>query len=146
MADPDSLVEVWLAARGAVSKPMTRQMKGKRRKWEACLLVDFFRKEYYEAYDSVIRRLISEDLLLLTPQQNPRLIERLDFRPDLPRGAKKIIYSEIARLLQSGSSVLRPRYAKNDFFRWLASPQHSNLGEKFQTIERAVNQLTTDDF
>ena len=119
---------------------MTRQMKNKRCKWEACLLVDFFRKEYYEAYDAMIRRLVSEDLLLLTPQQNPRLIERLDFRPDLPRGTKKIIYSEIARLLQSGSSVLSPRYTKNDLFRWLTSPQHSNLSEKFQTIKSRVNE------
>ena len=100
--------------------------------------MDFIRRDYYEAYDKMIRRLISEDLLLLTPQQSPRLIERLDFRPDLPRGSKKIIYSEIARLLQSGSSVLRPRYTKNDLYRWLA--RHTNLGATERSIERRIQK------
>lgn len=101
------------------------------------LLVNFFRSEYYGAYDAMIRRL---GPLLKNPQQNPRLVERLDFRPDLPRGSKKLIYHEIARLLQSGSSVLAGRYTKNDLFRWLTDPRHTNLEEKFQTMQRAVDK------
>jgi hypothetical protein len=101
------------------------------------LLVDFINRDYYWAYDEMIERLRP---LLLTPQQNPRLIERLDFRPDLPRGAKKLIYLEIAWLLQSGDSVLRSRYYKNDLFRWLSDPNHSNLGASFQTIKKTVNE------
>lgn len=106
------------------------------------MLVNFFRSEYYGAYDAMIRRL---GPLLKNPQQNPRLVERLDFRPDLPRGSKKLIYHEIARLLQSGSSVLAGRYTKNDLFRWLTDPRHSNLDEKFQTLQRAVDKYVTSD-
>ena len=40
--------------------------------------------------------------LLLIPDQNPRLIERLDFRPDLQRGDKGVIYRELATVLRSG--------------------------------------------
>jgi hypothetical protein len=107
------------------------------------LLVDFINRDYYWAYDEMITHLRP---LLLISQQNPRLIERLDFRPDLPRGAKGLIYLEIARLLQSGSSVLRRGVYKNDLFRWLADPQHSNLGASFQKIKRAVYQCVNDDF
>ena len=107
------------------------------------LLVDFIHRDYYWAYDEMIERLRP---LLLTPQQNPRLVERLDFRPDLPRGSKKLIYIEIARLLQSGSSVLRPCYCKNDLFRWLADTNHSNLGDKFQTVQSAVNKRVMRGF
>jgi hypothetical protein len=101
------------------------------------LLVDFINRDYYWAYDEMITHLRP---LLLISQQNPRLIERLDFRPDLPRGAKGLIYLEIARLLQSGSSVLRRGVCKNDLFRWLADSRHSNLGASFQTIQDAVNK------
>ena len=107
------------------------------------LLVDFINRDYYWAYDEMIERLRP---LLLTPQQNPRLIERLDFRPDLPRGAKKQIYIEIARLLQSGPSVLRSKYYKNDLFRWLADPQRSNLQATFQTIKESVNEELRPSF
>lgn len=107
------------------------------------LLVDFINRDYYWAYDEMIERLRP---LLLTPQQNPRLIERLDFRPDLQRGDKKQIYIEIARLLQSGPSVLRSRYYKNDLFRWLADPQYSNLQATFQTIKVSVNEELRPSF
>ena len=70
--------------------------------------------------------------LLLIPDQNPRLIERLDFRPDLQRGDKGVIYRELAKLLRSGPYVLRSGFCKNDLFRWLADPRHSNFGASFQ--------------
>ena len=101
------------------------------------LLIDFINRDYYWAYDEMMKRLCP---LLLTPQQNQRIVERLEFRPDLPRGAKKLIYLEIAQMLQSGDSVLRSRYYKNDLFRWLSDPNHSNLGASFQTIKDAVYQ------
>ena len=81
--------------------------------------------------------------LLLIPDQNPRLIERLDFRPDLQRGDKGVIYRELAKILSSGPSVLRSGFCKNDLFRWLADPRHSNLGTNFQSIQRAVNKIIT---
>lgn len=81
--------------------------------------------------------------MLLIPDQKPLLIERLDFRPDLQRGDKGVIYAELAKLLRSGPSVLRSGYCKNDLFRWLADPQNSNLGTNFQSIQRAVNKMVT---
>ena len=107
------------------------------------LLVDFINPDYYWAYDEMIHRLSP---LLRTPQQVPRLIERLDFQPDLPRGSKSLIYREIARLLQPGLSVFRYPYCKNDLFRWLSDPRHTNLGEKFQTIQSAVNKCIRRGF
>ena len=107
------------------------------------LLLNLISSDYYWAYDEMIRHLSP---LLLIPQQNPRLIERLDFRADLPRGSKSLIYREIARLLQSGLSVLRFPYCKNDLFRWLADPRHTNMGEKFQTIQSAVNKCIRRGF
>ena len=107
------------------------------------LLVDFINRDSLRAYDEMISHLRP---LLLIPNQNPRLIERLDFRPDLPRGSKNLIYLELARLLQSGSSVLRRGFCKNDLFRWLADPQHSNIGASFQTIQDAVIQRIKSRF
>ena len=104
------------------------------------LLLNLISSDYYWAYDEMIRHLSP---LLRTPYQHPRLIERLDFRPDLPRGSRKQIYIEIARLLESGSSVLACGCCKNDLFRWLASPKHTNLDTNFQTIKARVNELIT---
>ena len=106
-------------------------------------MVDFVKRDYYAAYDETIRNL---GPLLLIPNQDPRMIERLDFRPDLPRGSKNLIYLELARLLQSGSSVLRDGFCKNDLFRWLADPRHSNLGASFQTIKDSVYQHIKNGF
>ena len=104
------------------------------------LLLNLISSDYYWAYDEMIHHLSP---LLLIPQRHPRLIERLDFRPDLPRGSRKQIYIEIARLLQSGSSVLAPGCYINDLLRWFASPKHTNLGAKFQTIKSRVNEEIT---
>ena len=51
-----------------------------RRQKHVRLLVDFINSDYYWAYDEMIYRLSP---LLQTPQIDPRLIERLDFRPYL---------------------------------------------------------------
>ena len=83
--------------------------------------------DYYGAYDEMIHHLAP---LLLIPQQNPRLVERLDFRPDLPRGSKKLIYKEIARLLQSGFSVLARGYRNDDLFWWLAEALQQSRGQR----------------
>ena len=107
------------------------------KKKHVCLLIDFINRDYYWAYDEMMKRLCP---LLLTPQQNQRIVERLEFRPDLPRGTKKLIYLEIAWLLQSGDCVLRSRFCKNDLLRWLSDSNHSNLGASFQTVKNAVNE------
>lgn len=100
-------------------------------------MVNLIHLDYYGAYDEMIQNLAQESLI---PQQNPRLVERLDFRPDLPRGSKKLIYKEIARLLQSGFSVLARGYSNDDLFWWLTDEKHSNLGIKFQSLKRLVYQ------
>ena len=95
----------------------------KRKSKTVRLLVNFFNVEAYAAYDEMICRL-AEDGLLLTPVEKPRLLERLEFRTDLPR---------------------RP-FCKNDLFRWLTDPRHSNLEEKFQTVKSHVNEILRSDF
>ena len=84
--------------------------------------------------------------MLLTKTENPLLIERLDFRPDLQRGDKGIIYAELARLLRSGPRVMKKGFCKNDLFRWLSDPKHTNLGASFQKVKRAVYQWIGDCF
>ena len=70
----------------------------------------------------------------------------LDFRPDLQRGDKGIIYAELARLLRSGPRVMKKGFSKNDLFRWLSDPKHTNLGASFQKVKRAVYQWIGDCF
>ena len=84
--------------------------------------------------------------MLLTKTENPLLIERLDFRPDLQRGDKSIIYAELARLLRSGPRVMKKGFCKNDLFRWFSDPKHTNLGASFQSVKRAVYQWIGDCF
>ena len=106
-------------------------------------MADFFDCDYYGAYRDMIRHLSP---LLLTKTENPLLIERLDFRPDLQRGDKSVIYAELARMLRSGPRVLKKGFCKNDLFRWLADPKHTNLGASFQSVQRFVYQCINDDF
>ena len=105
-------------------------------------LLAFFSKKHYGAYDKMIDELRP---MLLNPQQSCWLIERLDFRPDLPHGSRKLIYQSIARLLKPGNCVFARGFCKNDLFRWLADPRHSNLGTSFQNIQRSVYQHFKDD-
>lgn len=112
-----------------------------RKKKHVCLLADFFNCDYYEAYKEMIHHLSP---LLQTKNENPLLIERLDFRPDLQRGDKGVIYAELAQLLRSGPGVLKKKFCKNDLFRWLADPRHTNLCTSFQKIKRAVYQCISD--
>ena len=83
--------------------------------------------------------------LLSTPVHNPLLIERLEFRADMQRGDKGVIYAELATLLHAGPCVLRRGFTKNDLFRWLADPKNSNLGASFYAIQRAVNKIVITD-
>ena len=121
-----------------VPRPKARKMKRKIK--TVRLLANFFRDEYYGAYKELIRQLSP---LLQNPDQLPSQILRLDFKPDLPRGTKKLIYQYIARLLQSGDGVFRKPYCRNDLYRWLAS--HTNLDASFQTIQDAINKYGTTD-
>ena len=104
-------------------------------------MADFFDCDYYGAYREMIRHLSP---MLLTKTENPLLIERLDFQPDLQRGDKSIIYAELARLLRSGPRVMKKGFCKNDLFRWLSDPRHTNLGTSFQKIKAAVYQSIKD--
>ena len=106
-------------------------------------MADFFDCDYYGAYREMIRHLSP---MLLTKTENPLLIERLDFQPDLQRGDKSIIYAELARLLRSGPRVMKKGFCKNDLFRWLSDPKHTNLGASFQKVKRAVYQWIGDCF
>ena len=101
----------------------------------------FFSKKHYGAYDKMIDELRP---LLVNPNQSSWLIERLEFRPDLPHGSRKLIYQSVARLLKPGNCVFARGYCKNDLFRWLADPQHPNLDTSFQTIKDAVYQYFND--
>ena len=83
--------------------------------------------------------------LLSTPVHNPLLIDRLEFRADLQRGDKGIIYAALARMLRAGPRVLRRGFKKNDLFRWLADPQNTNLGITFRTIKNSVYQYISHD-
>lgn len=86
--------------------------------------------------------------LLAIPPQDPRqirLLERLDFRTDLQRGDKGVVYRVLSDLLRSGPCVLRRGVRKNDLFRWLADERHSNLGVSFTALQRAVNKAVEDE-
>ena len=70
--------------------------------------------------------------MLQTPPRHARLIERLDFRCDLPRGSKKIIYQELGALL-ARPDIMARGFRKNDLIRWLV--EHSNLNTSFASLK-----------
>ena len=81
--------------------------------------------------------------LLTTPIIDFLHVDRLEFREDLPRGSKKIIYQAIADLLHcagKGRSVMARGYSQDDLFWWFTLGGHSNLGAKFETLKRKVYQ------
>ena len=104
------------------------------------ILLNLFSNDYFRAYDKMIAEISP---LLLTTPRNPRLIERLDFRPDLPHGERKRIFIAIAQMLRSGSNVFARGCCKNDLYRWLSDPKHCNIGITFQSVQRAVNKCVT---
>ena len=105
-------------------------------------MLALFSKKYYGAYDKMIDELRP---MLMNPRQVSWQTERLEFRPDLPRGSNQQFYLSLARLLKPGKCVFAHGYCKNDLFRWLADPQHCNLGKSFQVLQRAVNKRIKDD-
>ena len=105
-----------------------------RKKKTSTLLVNMINQNYYRAYDEMIKNLRP---LLLNPEENPRMIERLDFRPDLPRGSRKVIYMALADLL-SHPSIMARGYSKDDLFRWLSDEEHCNLGLNFNVAKHLV--------
>lgn len=106
-------------------------------------MLAFFSKKYYGAYDKMIDELRP---MLMNPRQDSWQTERLEFLPDLPRGSNQQIYLSLARLLKPGNGVFARGYCKNDLLRWLADPQHCNLGKSFQVLQRAVNKCIKDGF
>lgn len=105
-----------------------------RKKKSSTLLVNLINQRYYRAYDEMIMNLRP---LLLNPNEDPRLIERLDFRSDLPRGSRKVIYMALADLL-SHPGIMARGYCKDDMFRWLSDKERCNLGVNFGGIKRLV--------
>lgn len=101
------------------------------------LLIEFFSKKYYGAY---VQMMIDLRPMLTHLDQDIWQVERLEFRPDLPRGCRKEIFLSIACLLRHGKCVFDNHYCKNDLLRWLTDPRNSNLGIKFQTLQDAVNK------
>jgi hypothetical protein len=101
------------------------------------LLVNYLNCEYYREYDAMISRLAP---MLQTPPRHARLIERLDFRCDLPRGSKKIIYQELGALL-ARPDIMARGFRKNDLIRWLVL--NSNLNVSYQALQSALRKLTT---
>ena len=105
-----------------------------RKKKTSTLLVNMINQNYYWAYDEMIKNLRP---LLLKPEENPRRIERLEFRSDLPRGSRKVIYMALVDLL-SHPGIMARGYCKDDLFRWLSDQEHSNLGVNFGGVKRLV--------
>lgn len=100
------------------------------------LLVNYLNCEYYREYDAMISRLAP---MLQTPPRNARLIERLDFRCDLPRGSKKIIYQELGALL-ARPDIMARGFRKNDLIRWLTL--NSNLNPSFASLRGILSNVS----
>lgn len=78
--------------------------------------------------------------MLRDPPRENGLITRLDF--DFSMGfPKKIIYQETAAFLGSGDVL---KVQKTVFFRYLCSPEHGNIGIKFNGLERAINHKLSE--
>lgn len=110
------------------------------KKKTSTLLVDMINQRYYRAYDEMIERLRP---LLLTPEKNRRLIERLAFRADLQRGDRTLIYRVLADLV-AHPGIMARGYCKDDLFRWLSDERHCNLGVKFGSLKRIVYKAVRD--
>ena len=100
-------------------------------------------RKYLGEYHKMIDELTP---LLKEHSQKKRPLEYLEFRNDLDRGDKKLIYKAIARLLKDGSRVPARGYCVDDLFWWLADERHSNLDVKFQSLKRVVYQLIRGDY
>lgn len=100
------------------------------------LLVNYLNCEYYREYDAMISRLAP---MLQNQPSHPRLIERLDFRTDLPRGSKKIIYQELGALL-SRPGIMARGFRKNDLIRWLTL--NSNLNPSFASLRGILSNVS----
>ena len=77
--------------------------------------------------------------MLQNQPSHPRLIERLDFRTDLPRGSKKIIYQELGALL-ARPGIMARGFRKNDLIRWLTL--NSNLNPRFASLRGILSNVS----
>ncbi len=76
-------------------------------------------------------------------------LTRLEFRSDLKRGDKKLIWQALAKMLRAGGenrSVMAQHYDQEGLFGWLSDKQHSNLSEKFGTNKRSIYQGVSNQF
>ena len=105
----------------------------------------FFDANYIEAYKQMVNELRE---FLVNKDVDAMNITRLEFRSDLKRGDKKLIFQALIKMLRAGGkdrSVMTQHYNKNDLFRWLSDKRHCNLAEKFQSTQRSVNKAVEPD-
>ena len=78
-------------------------------------------------------------MLLNAPKtrQEAMSVRRLMFRP-MRRGEKKLVYMSLGKFCRS-HPFAGHRWSLMVFARWLASPDHSNLGTSAWTIDRLIN-------
>lgn len=100
-------------------------------------LLCFFGKKHYGAYVRMIDELRP---LLMNPNLDCWSVEQLQFRTDLDRGSRKLIWQAIARLLSAApdGQVFARGYRATDLFRWLSDDIHCNLNANFQSLQRLV--------
>lgn len=78
---------------------------------------------------------------LATPVTTEQKIGYLDFCSDFVYGEKQELYRIFAELLSVEGILKKGRdNSRRALFRWVCSPEHSNIGIFPQTMERAVSE------
>lgn len=90
-------------------------------------------KPYFKMMDSLHGYLLNAPCT----RQDAMNVTRLMFR-QLGRGEKKVVYMALSAFCRS-HPFGKKGWSKMIFARWLASPDHSNLGASAWTIARLIN-------
>ena len=70
---------------------------------------------------------------LSTPLSADEKIIRFDFRRDLQYGELQELYRIFAEML-AVKGIINSKYNRNSLYRWICSPEHSNLRIKSHTM------------